>query len=132
MAAFGVACALAREGTRLIVVHVLEEALVASESYLATLNDRLREFEAPDPSVTLEFHLREGKAAVEILRMAEEVGADLIVMGTHGRTGVGRLLMGSVAEGVLRRSPRPVLTVRAALPGRIASSEMQIPETMGP
>ena len=44
--------------------------------------------------------------------MARELGADLIVMGTHGRTGLRRLLMGSVAERVVREAPCPVLTVR--------------------
>jgi universal stress protein A len=49
-----------------------------------------------------------------ILAVAEEIGADLIVMATHGRRGVSRLVMGSVAESIVRRSPRPVLTVHAA------------------
>ena len=55
-----------------------------------------------------------------ILRIAGEARADLIVMGTHGRTGLGRLLMGSVAEQVVRRAPCPVLTVKAPFP--VASS----------
>jgi nucleotide-binding universal stress UspA family protein len=46
------------------------------------------------------------------LQIAKESGCDLIVMGTHGRTGVGRLLMGSVAEKVLRGATCPVLTVK--------------------
>jgi len=45
-------------------------------------------------------------------RVAEDIGADLIVMGTHGRRGVKRLLLGSVAEAVVRTAPCPVLTVR--------------------
>jgi nucleotide-binding universal stress UspA family protein len=48
----------------------------------------------------------------EILRYAAEHDIDLIVMGTHGRSGVGHLLLGSIAEKVVRRSPCPVLTVR--------------------
>jgi nucleotide-binding universal stress UspA family protein len=48
--------------------------------------------------------------------LAQEVKADLIVMGTHGRTGVGRLLLGSVAEAVLRRAPCPVLTLKMPFP----------------
>jgi nucleotide-binding universal stress UspA family protein len=47
--------------------------------------------------------------------VAKETGCDLIVMGTHGRTGLGRLLMGSVAETVLRKAPCPVLTVKSQL-----------------
>jgi len=62
--------------------------------------------------------LLDGDEASEINRFAEKVHADLIVMGTHGRTGFGRLLMGSVAEEVLRRAPCPVLTVKTPLPAR--------------
>ena len=54
---------------------------------------------------------REGDPASETVRVAQETGADLIVMGTHGRTGFQRLVLGSVAETVLRRAPCPVLTV---------------------
>lgn len=53
-----------------------------------------------------------GSAYPEILRYAEEQDIDLIVMGTHGRGGVSHLLLGSIAEKVVRRSPCPVLTVR--------------------
>jgi nucleotide-binding universal stress UspA family protein len=54
----------------------------------------------------------QGLAADEILRVAREGGYDLIVMGTHGRTGVKRLVFGSIAEQVTRHADRPVLTVR--------------------
>lgn len=55
-----------------------------------------------------------GKPAEEILRVAREEGVDLIVMGTHGRTGLRHVLMGSVAETVMRTAPCPVFTVKAA------------------
>jgi nucleotide-binding universal stress UspA family protein len=58
--------------------------------------------------------LRSGGAWREILAAIEETHADLVVMGTHGRRGVPRFLLGSVAEKVVRMSPIPVLTVRAA------------------
>ena len=48
----------------------------------------------------------------DIVRIGAELPADLIIMGTHGRTGVSHLLLGSVAEKVVRRAPCPVLTVR--------------------
>jgi nucleotide-binding universal stress UspA family protein len=54
-----------------------------------------------------------GASYVEILRRAEETHADLIVMGTHGRTGLAHVLLGSVAERVVRRAKCPVLTVRS-------------------
>jgi nucleotide-binding universal stress UspA family protein len=56
--------------------------------------------------------LREGSTTSEIIAAATEWRADLIVIGTHGRSGVGRLVLGSVAEGVLRDAPCPVLTLR--------------------
>lgn len=57
--------------------------------------------------------LRTGDARDMIDQAAEEIGADLIVMGTHGRRGVSRALLGSVAETVVRTAPCPVLTIRA-------------------
>lgn len=56
--------------------------------------------------------MRTGDPRDLIVDTASEVGADLIVMGTHGRRGVTRALLGSVAEGVLRHAPCPVLTIR--------------------
>lgn len=57
-------------------------------------------------------HVRLGAAATEIVRLAAEVDADLIVVGTHGRTGIRRVLIGSVAEAVVRTAGCPVLVVR--------------------
>jgi nucleotide-binding universal stress UspA family protein len=57
--------------------------------------------------------LAEGRSYVAIVEQAEQLGADLIVLGTHGRTGVAHALLGSVAERVVRSSPIPVITVRA-------------------
>jgi nucleotide-binding universal stress UspA family protein len=59
-----------------------------------------------------EYAVRIGVPAEEIVRYADARNIDLIVMGTHGRTGVAHLLMGSVAERVVRTAPCPVLTVR--------------------
>lgn len=60
----------------------------------------------------LRVRIETGEPSDAILRVAKEGGTDLIVMGTHGRTGLSRLLIGSVAEAVLRRSTCPVLTLR--------------------
>ncbi len=57
-------------------------------------------------------HTTEGVPFVEIIRYAKEREIDLIVIGTHGRTGLNHVLMGSVAENVARKAPCPVLTVR--------------------
>jgi nucleotide-binding universal stress UspA family protein len=56
--------------------------------------------------------LRTGDARDVIMQAVEEVKADLIVMGTHGRRGLSRALLGSVAESIVRHSPIPVLTIR--------------------
>ncbi len=53
-----------------------------------------------------------GTTHAEICAAADRLGADLIVIGTHGRSGLGHLVLGSVAEKVVRRAPCPVLTVR--------------------
>lgn len=64
--------------------------------------------------VAVETSLYSGSPSREIVRYAEEEECDLIVMGTHGRGGIDRLLLGSVAERVVRSSSVPVLTVRVA------------------
>jgi nucleotide-binding universal stress UspA family protein len=71
----------------------------------------------PGEGVRHEHRLVVGVAADEIVRMAAEEGVDLIVMSSHGRTGLGRMLMGSVAETVTRLATRPVLILKT--PARI-------------
>jgi nucleotide-binding universal stress UspA family protein len=60
---------------------------------------------------TVESVLREGVAWEEINKVADEIDADVIVIGTHGRKGLARALLGSVAENVVRTATRPVLTI---------------------
>jgi nucleotide-binding universal stress UspA family protein len=126
--AFQLASALARDySARLIVVHVVQPPAVAygemfidlpSETFEG-IKDRaqeaLRQLPTPAPQVTVETRVVEGDPATQIVQLAQDARCDLIVMGTHGRTGLGRLLMGSVAEQVLRKAPCPVLTVKAPL-----------------
>jgi nucleotide-binding universal stress UspA family protein len=59
---------------------------------------------------------KEGEPFLEIIQMARKESVDLIVMGTHGRTGLDHILFGSTAEKVVRKSPCPVMTIR--LPGK--------------
>src|SRR5262249_33247405 len=81
------------------------------ENYQEDAKLQLRKIQAP-AEVRVEHRLAEGDAAAEILRVARETNCDLVVMGTHGRKGLGRLLMGSVAEQVVRKAPCPVLTLK--------------------
>ncbi|MGF1464914.1 MAG: universal stress protein [Sandaracinaceae bacterium] len=74
-------------------------------------NKALQEMLDQHPDEELDGHLVEGVPHAEIIRRAKELDCDLIVMGTHGRTGLERLLLGSVAERVVRTSEVPVLTV---------------------
>jgi universal stress protein A len=123
--AFHVACSLARDhGGRLIVLHVAEPPIVGyggvmippPEGDYQALEEQLRRIQAPDDKVVIEHRLEVGNPVTEILRVAEETKCDLIVMGTHGRTGLAHLLMGSVAEKVVRRAVCPVLVVKTPLP----------------
>lgn len=74
--------------------------------------EMLEQIRPVDPGIRVRHVLLEGDPATEIVRFAQDAGMDLIVMGTHGRTGLERLLMGSVAEKVMRESPCSVLVVK--------------------
>jgi nucleotide-binding universal stress UspA family protein len=78
-----------------------------AEEYLAPLAAELR-----GRGVAAEWEVRHGTAATAILAAATSFGADLIAMSTHGRSGLGRLLFGSVAEQVLRQADVPVFLMR--------------------
>jgi nucleotide-binding universal stress UspA family protein len=86
----------------------------------ASMNRQLHDRFDKGDKTRVETRLEDGDAAEVILRVAEEVRCDLIVMGTHGRSGLGRLLMGSVAEAVMRKARCPILTVKSqAMPQSI-------------
>jgi nucleotide-binding universal stress UspA family protein len=128
--AFSVATMLAREhGSRIIVLHVYPAPIWHGEvvarrqenGYEADLWHLLDKYQPPDPTIRVERQLVEGDAAKEILQLAEEEGCNVIVMGTQGRTGLTRLLLGSVAEKVMRGAKCPVLTVR--LPANAGASK---------
>lgn len=75
-------------------------------------------------------HVRVGEPAREIVQLASDIAADLVVVGTHGRTGVERVLLGSVAEEVVRRAPSPVLTVKPKMLAPWARIESPCAECM--
>jgi nucleotide-binding universal stress UspA family protein len=125
--AFHMACALARDyGARLVLLHVKPLPTVAygefgalppeATDHMEELKERLARVQPDDPQIVVERFVVEGEIAWEILRMAEQRKTDLIVMGTHGRGGLSRLLMGSVAELVVRKAGCPVLTVKNPVP----------------
>jgi nucleotide-binding universal stress UspA family protein len=130
--AFEVACSLAGEGRgRLVVLHVERPPLTtlggtAGVPPLPNEYDHQRvweELQGIQPTragIAVEPRLEYGDPAAVILQVAQEIGAELIVLGTHGRTGLRRLLMGSVAEWVVRRAPCPVLTVRTAVQAQLS------------
>jgi nucleotide-binding universal stress UspA family protein len=132
--AFRLACALARDyGARLLVLHVATPPPVVgyaegimipepAESH-ELIRQRLQQLRASEPEIEVEHRLVEGDGATEILQTARDTKCDLIVIGTHGRTGLIRLLMGSVAEQVVRRAACPVMTVRQPLPEARVSGE---------
>ncbi|MDX1530736.1 MAG: universal stress protein [Rhodothermales bacterium] len=116
----------ALHGAALDVLHVVEEAaiptayglepvLVVSPPVLERAEAAVRQVVAgvPGPEVPVAVHAEAGYAASDIVRFAEGVGSDLIVMATHGRTGIKHFLLGSVTERVVRRAPCPVFSVRS-------------------
>lgn len=109
--------------SRLHLLHVVEPPSVAGELGVRfpvpdptpvreALAQRLRDQYVPDRPIECVYDVRQGEPAATILEQAGALGAELIVLGTHGRTGLGRLLAGSVAEAVLRQAPCPVLAFR--------------------
>lgn len=118
---------LARQtGAELHVAHALDLPIALFNPYAVSLPDalvtqardeaarRLRETveRVAKEGVTAKSRLSEVPAAPAIARLAEEIGADLIVMGTHGHTGLKHVLLGSVAERTLRLAPCSVLIVK--------------------
>jgi nucleotide-binding universal stress UspA family protein len=118
-----------RDGARLLILHVLTPpspfvggGRAAPASYLdllaAARHDAHRRLavvlaRTRASGIRVQTKLVEGGPAVEIVRAAGRWHADVIVIGSHGRTGVHRFLLGSVASQVVARSGRPVLTARS-------------------
>lgn len=117
------ATTLAREnGATLLIAHIEEPPIAygGGEMYYGIPDPDRNEVERmlaavkpTDPKVAVSYHLLSGDPAKEIVRLADEEQVDMIVMGTHGRTGIGRMLMGSVAESVVRHAKCPVLTFKS-------------------
>jgi nucleotide-binding universal stress UspA family protein len=121
--AFEMACSLAQQHqAKLLLVHVVSPPapppLPYNQAGMGTIEEdaelayeRLEEMRLAKSQLQIEYVLAEGDPAMEIVRIARETNTDLIVIGTHGRTGLAHLLMGSVAEQVVREAPCRVITV---------------------
>jgi len=142
--AFHFACALARDyNARLILLHVDELSMyVTGEGVFmpplppvvdpSLLQEKLIRLKPSDSNIKVEHRIVEGEAAEQILKVAEQSKCDLIILGTHGRTGLTRLLTGSVAEHVLRKANCPVLTVKAPNnPAKAATASTEKKQTTG-
>lgn len=121
------ACELARTlGAKIHLLHVIAVPVVGVPELGMAMTSSMIDSMVKDNQATLDAFtarkaaladiappiLRTGDARDVINATAKEIGADLIVVGTHGRRGVSRVLLGSVAETVVRTAPCPVLTVR--------------------
>ncbi len=100
------------EGYVLASPETVAELLDKTQQAMNATKARALELGAP----AVEVVVAEGPPFAEIVRTAAEQGHDLIVMGTHGRTGLAHALLGSVAEKVVRKAPCAVLTVRDTAP----------------
>jgi nucleotide-binding universal stress UspA family protein len=144
--AFRVACTLARAtGAEVVVFHVARPPAVVTEGgallaepgkELTNLWDRFRELLSGEPRVRVEHRLivADRPNPAHILEILDELGCDLIVMGTHGRRGLRQVLFGSVTEEVVRRARCPVMVVKAPAPAAPvpepaqAAGEMAVPQ----
>ncbi|MCE9607899.1 MAG: universal stress protein [Planctomycetia bacterium] len=116
---------------KLLIFHVCERqglaenltyGLVYPDLSTVELTKKLAAVVPSDKSVPYEHRLLSGSPAGRILDIAESEHVDLIVLGTHGRRGIDRVLMGSVAEAVVRRAKCPVLAVKADVPSAVLAS----------
>jgi nucleotide-binding universal stress UspA family protein len=138
--AFRLACGLAQDyQAPLHVLHVTTafEAYEGefvfnkhSAQYLATDWEKLSEYQWP--GLRIHYLLEEGEPAEQIIRASHSIPCDFIVMGSHGRSGLARLLLGSVAENVLREATCQVIIVKAPVPATaslLPSSQRKTPIT---
>jgi universal stress protein A len=115
--AFEFAASMARDlDAEMIVLYAVPVAVEAygppSENYLNRLRGELCSVKPRDLQTRIQYRVMEGDPIAAIVNVANELKCELIVMGTHGRGGLRRFLMGSVAEKVIRKAPCLVMTLR--------------------
>ncbi len=105
-----------QSGGRVFVLHVMPVDAETKQGWETGVTVQLerRVSERLKGKADYEFIVRTGPPAIEVLKAARELESDLIVIPTHGRAGIKRLLLGSVAERVIREASVPVLTLRAS------------------
>jgi nucleotide-binding universal stress UspA family protein len=132
--ALGAAIRFGREGAKLVLLRAVEmhgapfldpvdaqvAAIEEAEKYLAGVAARAREGGATDVETSVWY----GPPVDSIADAAQFRKADLIVMSTHGRSGLGRLVLGSVAESVLRATSTPILLLRPQTPAWVKDAPM--------
>ena len=126
-AAVSEALGMVEKTTKLFVVHVLIplnivspepgfiEDIAYDDAYREGTLNRMKE-RVRDEHDRMVYSVRVGNPGHEIVNHAKEIDADFIIMPSHGRTGIARLLLGSVAERVLRLAECPVIVLRHATP----------------
>jgi nucleotide-binding universal stress UspA family protein len=113
--AFDLACQIARgRGARVVALHVVPPP--NRHATEVVIGNPLVGFPEIAPDVPIDTRVEKGDPAGVIVRMAAEMKCDLIVMGTHGRTGIRRWLTGHVVDEVVRRAACAVLTIRCPFP----------------
>ena len=130
--AFSYAMSFAKEyGARLYMLHIVEDVQYLANAYMFDVpimpsfadmeQSRLKEMqefidrEAADSSISIEKMIKHGRPFIEIIQTARDENIDLIVIATHGRSGLEYVFFGSTAEKVVRKAPCPVLSIR--MPG---------------
>jgi universal stress protein A len=133
---------LARDhGATLVILGVAPPIMPTPEAYVAV--DEMNELIEKErrkvakiadtiTDVPVQTHARHGAPGPVIVQISDQIQADLIVMGTVGRTGIARLLMGSVAEYVIRHAHCPVLTVKPGLKERVPREEESAADELHP
>ena len=133
--AWKLACSLARDhGARLILAHVRPLSttlystapIAADELSEMQVRMQLQDVVPSDPKLKVDRYLLDGDAAEALIEFIEEHPADLVVMGSHGRTGLTHFVMGSVASDLVRRASCPVLIVKHPVPETVDDPSLEL------